>query len=111
MQLPHANRAVISSAKLSRYLLDPNHERGGAKARFFIRLGFHPESPADLVHAIRRNHLPLQVMQTVDTAHGTQYVIVGTLTSPSGRSALVRSVWQIDSGTQAPRLITMYPEN
>jgi hypothetical protein len=41
---------------------------------------------------------------------GTRYEIVGPLTGPVGKSVIFRSVWQIDIGTDVPRLITMYPE-
>jgi len=36
--------------------------------------------------------------------------VVAPLTGPSGDTVLFHSVWQIDLGTNLPRLITMYPE-
>ena len=33
----------------------------------------------------------------------------GALSAPDGRSAQIRTVWQLDRGELAPRLITAYP--
>jgi hypothetical protein len=33
MKIPNSDRAVIESSKLTDYLLNPEHKRGGAKAR------------------------------------------------------------------------------
>ena len=43
------------------------------------------------------------------TAYGMRYEIVAPLRGPTGKSMNFRSIWQIDTGTQVPRLITMYP--
>jgi uncharacterized protein DUF6883 len=45
-----------------------------------------------------------------ETLWGTRYDIVAPLTGPSGDTVMFRSVWQIDLGSDQPRLITMYPE-
>ena len=44
------------------------------------------------------------------TEYGERYEIAAPLSGPAGWSNQFRSVWQIDTGTQVPRLITMYPE-
>jgi hypothetical protein len=49
------------------------------------------------------------VTRTRETGFGTRYLVEGDLPAPDGRSPLVRSVWQFDYGTVAPRLITAYP--
>lgn len=40
---------------------------------------------------------------------GSKYVVEGRIEGPSGRSAMVLSVWIIDHGSDAPRLVTAYP--
>lgn len=50
------------------------------------------------------------VARTVDTDYGIRYEIVAPLAGPNGRMATFRSIWQMDTGTDYPRLITMVPE-
>ena len=40
---------------------------------------------------------------------GPRYEVEGELTTPDGRRSRVRTVWQLDDGQIAPRLITAYP--
>jgi len=54
-------------------------------------------------------HLPLQVTRTSQNAYGVVYEIDGPIRTPSGRSTRFCSVWQVDTGTDVPRFITMYP--
>ena len=41
--------------------------------------------------------------------HGEKYVIIGRIASPAGKAPLVRTIWIIDSGANAARLVTAYP--
>ena len=45
----------------------------------------------------------------MESPHGTKYVIVGPIQSPSGKTALVQTVWIVDKGMDAARLVTAYP--
>jgi hypothetical protein len=58
---------------------------------------------------IRRHHLSAEVEVERITLYGTRYEIHAPLVTPSGRSLMVRTIWQIDTGTEAPRLITLVP--
>lgn len=42
-------------------------------------------------------------------AYGVVYEIEGPIKTPGGRSVRFCSVWQVDTGTDVPRFITMYP--
>jgi hypothetical protein len=42
-------------------------------------------------------------------AYGTAYEIDAPITTPSGRTVRFVSVWQVDTGSEVPRFITMYP--
>lgn len=44
-----------------------------------------------------------------ENPYGKRFDIRATLATPSGRRILFQSVWQIDKGTDVPRLITLYP--
>jgi len=110
MKVPNADHAVIAPEKLRDYLLNPEHRRGGPKARLLISLGYSADDWQRLDADLRTQHLTAEVAEESESDYGTSYVIVAPLPSPSGRIRLFRSVWQVDTGTDEPRLITMYPE-
>jgi hypothetical protein len=49
------------------------------------------------------------VKNVVPSAHGTKYVIEGSLQTPAGSLVQVRTVWIIDAGQDRPRFVTVYP--
>lgn len=110
MKVPNADKAVIEPAKIARYLLDVDHPHGGTKARLLVSLGYSAASWQQLDADLRRTHLTEDFVATSQTRWGVRYEIVAPITGPSGDTVSFRSVWQIDLGTDAPRLITMYPE-
>ena len=48
-------------------------------------------------------------MAEATTTFGTRYVIEGPLRAAYGRRPNLRSIWFVDAGTDAPRLVTAYP--
>jgi hypothetical protein len=110
VKIPNADKAVIAVEKLQIYLLNPEHRRGGSKAKLLISLGYSATDSQRLEADLRAQHLTADVAEESDSDYGKSYVIVAPLNTPSGRSVVFRSVWQIDTGTDYPRLITMYPE-
>ena len=42
--------------------------------------------------------------------YGVRYEIRAPLRTPVGRELMVRTIWQIDEGTDVPRLITLFPD-
>jgi hypothetical protein len=110
MKIPNAERAVIAEEKLCKYLLNAEHRRGGSKARLLLRMGYTMEGWQQLEEDLRASHLTRDVERVTDTEYGPRYELVAPLTGPAGLSILFRSVWQIDSGTDVPRRITIYPE-
>src|SRR5262245_42177299 len=110
MMLPNADRAVIAQSKVRDYLLNVEHKRGGSKARLLASMGYNSSNWQRLADDIRQNHVGAEVVETVETEYGPQYTIVAPITGPVGRTVMFRSVWQVDLGTDFPRLITMYPE-
>jgi hypothetical protein len=49
------------------------------------------------------------VSSETETGFGPRYEVDGPLSTPAGRRPRVRTVWQLDHGEVAPRLITAYP--
>ncbi len=110
MRMPNAELAVVPEAKILRYLLDDQHPKGRTKATFFLSLGFTHEDwkslvDALLLHAIQHDAIPERRGDEL----GTNYVVVGTMTCPDGRTTIVRSIWTIDDGDTIARSTTAYP--
>jgi hypothetical protein len=110
MKLPNREKAGIDQSKLTEYLLNPEHKRGGHKARFLIKNGYSRDNWQQLEADIRRFHLSADVSRVRETPYGRRYEIKAHLTAPSGRMLLVTTVWQIDLGQDYPRLITLVPD-
>jgi Domain of unknown function (DUF6883) len=110
MKIPNADAAIIADDKLVKYLLNVEHPKGGSKAKLLVKMGYQPDDWLRLAADIRSQHLMAEVAGTSENEYGTRYEIVAPLQGPVGRPVTFRSVWQIDTGTDVPRLITMVPE-
>ena len=73
-------------------------------------MGYAPAEWTRLETDLRDQHLTTEVSEQERTDYGMQYVVKAPLVGPTGCSVVFRSIWQIDDGTDTPRLITMYPE-
>ena len=109
MKLPNADKAVVEREKVVDYLLNPAHRYGASKARFFSAFGFRVEQWERLAEALREHGRTHDVSRTVETGFGPRYVVEGELNTPGGRRPRVHTVWQLDRGEVAPRLISTYP--
>lgn len=109
MAIPNATRAAIPAEKLTTYLLNPAHKRGGAKARLLLGLGYRTADPETLAADLREQHLSLDPKRVSQNGYGTAYELEGPIKTPGGRTVRFVSVWQIDAGSDVPRFITMYP--
>src|SRR5258708_25456121 len=109
MKLPNSQKAIIAPSKLREYVLNIKHKRGGSKAHVLERCGYLPENWEDLDAEIRR-HLGNDVDVYRMSDYGDRFEIRMQLATPVGRLLNLRTVWQIDDGTDFPRLITLYPD-
>lgn len=101
---------LVERGKLLDYLLDPNHERGGAKARFFLGQGFGPADPERLAGALIALASGAIPTRAIEDEHGLKFVHEGFIETPSGKRPFVRTIWRV-SRTE-PRdayLTTAYP--
>jgi hypothetical protein len=99
----------VEEEKIIGYLLNPTHRYGESKARFFLEFGFRLDDWETLARALREHDQQLEVSAERETGFGPRYDVDGPLKTPDGRTPRVRTVWQIDHGQVAPRLITAYP--
>lgn len=109
MRLPNFDKAIIPKAKLTEYLLSLSHPDGYGKAKFFMGLGFSPETWEVLAETLLRHAAECEVTKIESSPFGTRYVIEGVIVTPKGRMPLIRSVWFVETGEQIPRFATAYP--
>jgi hypothetical protein len=109
MKLPSFESVVVEREKVVEYLLNPAHRYGASKARFFAEFGFSLERWEMLAAALRAHACQHEVTARKETGYGPRFEVDGELDSPDGRHPNVRTVWQLDEGQLAPRLITAYP--
>jgi hypothetical protein len=109
MTLPNADAAIVPKEKLVGYLLSSAHNTGRAKAAFLRRFGFVPDAWEVLASALRQHAEAHDVASAESTVFGTRYTIEGELLSPDGRDPWMRTVWFVEEGATAPRLVTAYP--
>ena len=51
------------------------------------------------------------VINVIPSPHGMKYVVDGEIYTPDGRPMNVHTIWMIDTGQDAPRLISAYPDD
>ena len=109
MELPNADQAFVERQKITGYLLNADHRDGRHKARFLTEFGFRLEEWSVLAEALRIHGQKNAVGSMKQTGFGSRYEVDGPLETPTGQRPRIRTVWQIDRGVEAPRLITAYP--
>ena len=109
MKLPNGSLATVDERKVADYLLNSTHPDNGGKAAFFRALGYSVQSTASLRLALLELAREGNVVHHVESVHGRKYVVDGVIKAPAGKSAMVRTVWIVDTGDTVPRLVTAYP--
>jgi hypothetical protein len=109
MKLPQNNALIVEREKIEEYLLNPVHRYGSSKSRFFTAFGFRTEHWETFALALQEHGRDHEVAKVRETGFGPRYEVEGALRAPDGRRPRVRTVWQLDRGAVAPRLITAYP--
>lgn len=109
MRLPGVERAVIDPAKVRDYLLSPAHPVGRFKAVFFRTLGYSESDWRTLESDLRELASTADAIAGQDSRYGQKFEVSGILVGPSGRRAMVVTVWIVLASDDFPRLITAYP--
>jgi len=106
---PNVENAVVTQQKIVDYLLRLEHPDGWSKAVFFGRFGFRPEGWRILAEALidvaRRN----DVVSVAESPWGCWHVVEGARRAPDRRQPMIRTVWIIEEGDSARRLVTVHP--
>ncbi len=107
--LPNGDKAVVDTAKLTAYCLNPNHPYGGPKARVFRAfLGLTVEHADLLRDALLEAARTEEAEERREDAYGKRYEIRFVLRGPNGNTAEVTSAWIVDAGENFPRLTSAY---
>ena len=109
MKLLNAENAVVEREKIADYLLNVAHRYGASKAVFFSRIWLSAGRVGATADALREHGQAYEVTKTKETPFGPPYEIDGELNTSNGQSPRIRTVWQLDHGQTAPRLITAHP--
>jgi hypothetical protein len=81
-----------------------------APKRLLAQLGYHAENWQQLETDIRRHHCNAEVDVIRHTIYGVRCEIRAPLQTPSGRTLMIRTICQVDEGTDFPRLLTLFPD-
>ena len=109
MKLPNHDQIVVEEEKVLGYLLNSTHRYGASKARFLTGFGFSAAAWEVLAVRLREHGQQHKVVKVKQTVFGPRDEVEGELRTPDGRRPRMRTVWQLDKGQIAPRLITAYP--
>ncbi len=109
MRLPNVRQAQIERGKITNYLLATVNPRGRAKADYFVRFGFSVDRWEEFADALKFHAASHEVARVVETAYGSRYHVDGRIETPDGRNPVIRTVWQVDTGSVHPRFITAHP--
>jgi hypothetical protein len=111
VKLRNAHLATVDRRKILDYLLNEAHPDNGGKAQFFISLGFSRDQPELLMNALCNVAEHGEVVHCIESPHGEKSVVDGWLSvhTEENRRRPVRTIWIIDAGQDAPRLVTAYP--
>jgi hypothetical protein len=108
MRLPNFDRAVVNIAKLREYSLNPRHDVGKHKAWVFkSALGITIDDADWLQETILELVGTCAAITGKPSPFGSKY-IVDMLIERKRQSAIVRTTWIIDFGTDFPRLTSCY---
>ena len=109
MKLSNRDKAVIPRNKLVKYLLPETHPVGNAKARFFRKLGFSETNVDELEKALLAIVRVNDVKDERKFAYGINYAVDGIIETPSGKRAVITTVWFVKTARSRPRFVTAYP--
>ena len=108
VKLPNCKRAVVDFGKLTEYSLNPEHESGRHKARVFrSALGLTLGDVDWLYDEVTRIAAECDALIAELSPFGQKYLIDARITLGE-RSAIVRTVWIVENGTDFPRLVSCY---
>jgi len=109
MKIPNKNQSYVANKKITGYLLNEFHEIGKYKAKFFKSFGFTIDDIETFKNSLVKHAMERKVAQTINTTFGIKYELKCEINTPDKRNPCIITIWLIETGQQAPILITAYP--
>ncbi len=107
--LPKYDLANIPDAKISGYALNMEHPIGKHKAIAFQSvLGYNIKNQEELIRQIRYGLSRYRASERATTKYGRPFEVKMLILGANGRYAPVKTGWQIDNGSDIPKLTTIY---
>ncbi|ACX87548.1 S-type Pyocin domain protein [Pectobacterium parmentieri WPP163] len=107
--LQNSDKATIDKNKLTGYALNPEHPVGGHKAKVFeSALGYNQSNVDELIEQVRLGAGSSPAALGNATNYGQQVIVDMPIEGINGSSAIVRTGWFFDNGSDVPRLATIY---
>lgn len=111
--MPHHSKAVTPLKKFTKYSLDYDNKNAVGKAEAYEKgLGYTKSNASELKNQIH-DAVTTGTIKPYDVSqsqYGTKYKYRIPVTGPNGKTKNVIAVYQIDKGSDTPRLITNYLE-
>jgi hypothetical protein len=109
--LPYGENAIVDIRKLRDYCLNPEHRDGKYKARLFLSmLGMTADNAEELRQILLEAVRIYPVELNRQDEFGQRYTLEFSL-EWQNRSAILRSGWILENGSEAPKLTTCFPLN
>ncbi len=109
MKIPNNQLSVVAPEKITEYLLSSNHETGKHKAQFFSSFGFTIDDIGAFRNALIQHSLERDIDIATDTGFGVKYKLSCEIQTPDKRNPCIITIWIVEAGMKAPKLITAYP--
>jgi len=103
--LVNADQAIMDQSKFTNYALDPNNPKSVV---FKSALGYDQSNAADLMNQIGDVFPDTPATFNRMTDYGPRYQADLPITGANGNTAAVTTIWQYDTGSTVPRLITLW---
>jgi hypothetical protein len=108
MRLPGGERAIVDIRKLRGYCLNPLHLRGRHKAGVFRdAIGIEQVDAEWLRDILLDGVRTKEAVELAQDTYGSRWRVDLPLMR-GGKAAIVRTIWLIRTGTDAPALVTCW---
>ena len=107
--LPKYKSAAIPDEKLAGYALNMDHPVGKNKAIVFQKvLGYNVDNRDILLRQVRSGLAKYRAIEKQSTQYGRPFEVKMMIRGANDRYAPVKTAWQIDNGSETPRLVSIY---
>ena len=108
--LPKVEEVTVDTRKVTEYALNSNNTSGGAhKARVFeSALGYNKSNSNHLIQQIESKLSTSKAILGKADKYGQRFTVDMPITGPNGITAIVRTGWILESGSDVPRMTTIF---